>query len=163
MKRKDRNTQSPSPAERLPSLDRSSRVLSYTHTHTHTHSKAYYKHCRLLRDGNILHNTWSTTSSTFHPKKITAIINKVIFIINISYEYEQLHLIVYKEATALPDILTSFTLPWSSFSSSIWRQGLEDHVVIWLSKDVWNWFSSSVRIKVFIMKKIKSFFNMGDR
>ncbi len=29
MKRKDRNTQSPSPAERLPSLDRSSRVLSY--------------------------------------------------------------------------------------------------------------------------------------
>ncbi len=30
MKRKDRNTQSPSPAERLPSLDRSSRVLSYT-------------------------------------------------------------------------------------------------------------------------------------
>ncbi len=29
MKRKDRNTQSPSPAERLPPLDRSSRVLSY--------------------------------------------------------------------------------------------------------------------------------------
>ncbi len=29
MKRKDRNTQSPSPAERLPSLDRSSRVLPY--------------------------------------------------------------------------------------------------------------------------------------
>ncbi len=29
MKRKDRNTQSPSPAERLPSLDRSSRVPSY--------------------------------------------------------------------------------------------------------------------------------------
>ncbi len=32
MKRKDRNTQSPSPAERLPSLDRSSRVLSYNST-----------------------------------------------------------------------------------------------------------------------------------
>ncbi len=31
MKRKDCNTQSPSPAERLPSLDRSSRVLSYNH------------------------------------------------------------------------------------------------------------------------------------
>ncbi len=30
MKRKDCNTQSPSPAERLPSLDRSSRVLSYS-------------------------------------------------------------------------------------------------------------------------------------
>ncbi len=37
MKRKDCNTQSPSPAERLPSLDRSSRVLSYSYIPTIMH------------------------------------------------------------------------------------------------------------------------------
>ncbi len=69
MKRKDCNTQSPSPAERLPSLDRSSRVLSYNiYTHISSRgqhilffkwerfrsllsSKVYYS-CRWLNEGH---------------------------------------------------------------------------------------------------------------
>jgi len=54
---------------------------------------------------------------------------------------------------ALPDILT--VLGWSSLSSSILRQGSGDHVVIWLSKDVWDWLCSSVQVGVFI-RKMKS-------
>lgn len=70
----------------------------------------------------------SAPEASYHPPSILSKNNNNKSNFDMKYFLEQLHLIVHKEATALPDILTVFD--WSSFSSSISRQGSEDHVVI---------------------------------
>ncbi len=67
MKRKDRNTQSPSPAERLPSLDRSSRVLSYSSKRT---TSDLDRSC--LNDTQSAENDWigaDIVTTLFHIKQ----------------------------------------------------------------------------------------------